>query len=1262
MDPSRLNAFRRSRWYKPLVWALTGFVIYVLLGFFALPPLIRWQMLKQLPIATKRQASIRQVKVNPLTLSLSIRGLALTEPDGRTFASWDDLYINFQSSSLFRWAWTFKEIRLVKPFGQIIMLPDGRLNFANMFDSSTKPAPAPSKKETSVPRVNIFELQVTNGFVALEDQTRRPPFHTEYRPINWILSNFSTRPGIATPYSFRAASDAGRSITWEGDLSVQPLSSLGHLVLTGIRLGRYQPYYEDFTHALVSTNGSADASIDYYFAASTNGTELIVTNGMVHVGHLQLLDPETSEAVAGLQSFDAREAQLNLRERTARLGNVKISEASALVRRKPNGHLNLLDLLTVREPATNSPPAPSTPTTPWTADVDALAIEKTTVTLEDLALPTPFKTKLDPFELSLKDFTTGTNSKGRYSFHLATESAKTVEGAGTLSINPPSSAGELKWAAVELKKYMPYAEAFFQGKLTAGQVAGQVPYTFLQSTNSLEAGVSNVSVTITGLELKAPGSDENVITIPRFAIEGVEASLSEHRARVASIKSEQGSVLCRRQHDGSINLLQLLAPAATNSTPANVSATNPTNSPGSSNESPAWTASVDDISIDNYTIKVEDQQPPKPATFLLDQLALNVKDASTLSNAPVSARLGLRFNETGAVALQAKATLEPRVADVQLDLTNIDLRAMQPYLEDYVRLGIVSGALGAGFDAHYQTADPAAAQVKVTGRVNIANFACTDEVASKEFMSWDDLAVSGIDADLEPTRLKVAEVKWVAPKTSVVIGADHKSNVASILKKEAADSTNAARPVAQSAPKQSASQTRAESIPIQVDAILLEQTSLSVVDESIEPHATMGIQELSGSIKGLSSESNTAADVNFAGKIDEHSPFAIIGRINPLATDLFADLAISNANTQLIPLSTYTAKYAGHPLNHGRLSTDLRYHVEGKQINAENKIYVDQLMLGPRNNSPDATSLPVKLGIALLKDSNGRITLDVPVQGRIDDPKFRIAPVVFKVLVDMITKAAASPFKLLGALVGGGGEELSFVKFYPGGTNVVEGELNKLGKLSKALAQRPGLSLEIEGAIDPVADREAIATQKLREQLKAKELQQLDSRGKAAQSVDSFQIPQEDYEQLLRETFAEKFGTNIAAILRTNQMALGATNKPTGRTDSNSARHPKQSAPKRFLAWVGLSGNHQSKAEKNLSKADRLALRQLTPQQMETMLANGVEVTRDDYRDLMSARAHLVQAWLEQSAQVSNERLLLNDPRPVDAAYQGESRVQLSLE
>lgn len=205
--------FKRSRWCKRVVWAAVVFLVYTLVGFLVLPPILKWQMLKRLPGVTKRQAAIRQVKFNPLVLSLTIRGLALTEPDGRPFASWDELYINFQASSLFRWAWTFKEIRLVRPCGEVILFNDGRLNFANMFESPPKPVPPPKPKRGGIPRVNIFGLEVTNGFVAFEDRTRHPRFRTEYRPINLDLTRFTTRPNSDVPYSFHAESDAA---AWTG--------------------------------------------------------------------------------------------------------------------------------------------------------------------------------------------------------------------------------------------------------------------------------------------------------------------------------------------------------------------------------------------------------------------------------------------------------------------------------------------------------------------------------------------------------------------------------------------------------------------------------------------------------------------------------------------------------------------------------------------------------------------------------------------------------------------------------------------------------------------------------------------------------------------------------------------------------------------------------------------------------------------------------------------------------------------------------------
>ncbi|HOW66714.1 MAG TPA: hypothetical protein PK256_15630, partial [Verrucomicrobiota bacterium] len=300
---------------------------------------------------------------------------------------------------------------------------------------------------------------------------------------------------------------------------------------------------------------------------------------------------------------------------------------------------------------------------------------------------------------------------------------------------------------------------------------------------------------------------------------------------------------------------------------------------------------------------------------------------------------------------------------------------------------------------------------------------------------------------------------------------------------------------------------------------------------------------------------------------------------------------------------------------------------------------------------------PLKLGVALLKDSNGRIELDVPVSGRLDDPQFSLGPIVLKIIVNMVVKAAASPFKLLGALVGGGGDELSFVQFTPGTTNVVEGELAKLGKLTTALAKRPALNLEIEGAIDPKSDRDALAKLKLRERLKAKRLQELSAKGRALESVDIFQIEPEESDRLLRAAFVEQFGTNIAEIIQTNLARLTATNQPAAAAQPQ----PKRSLLQRVTGIFGGRSGGQSKAEKRLSKADRQALGQATPELMEWLLVEKVAVADEEFRQLMTLRARWVQDWLVRNGQVAGDRLLLIAPKPVDAAYRGESRVNLSL-
>ena len=64
--------------------------------------------------------------------------------------------------------------------------------------------------------------------------------------------------------------------------------------------------------------------------------------------------------------------------------------------------------------------------------------------------------------------------------------------------------------------------------------------------------------------------------------------------------------------------------------------------------------------------------------------------------------------------------------------------------------------------------------------------------------------------------------------------------------------------------------------------------------------------------------------------------------------------------------------------------------IEDRKLAATNKLVLDQLTFGERVESPTATKLPVLLAVSLLKDRNGVINLDLPIEGTLDDPKFSV--------------------------------------------------------------------------------------------------------------------------------------------------------------------------------------------------------------------------------------------------------------------------------
>jgi hypothetical protein len=292
----------------------------------------------------------------------------------------------------------------------------------------------------------------------------------------------------------------------------------------------------------------------------------------------------------------------------------------------------------------------------------------------------------------------------------------------------------------------------------------------------------------------------------------------------------------------------------------------------------------------------------------------------------------------------------------------------------------------------------------------------------------------------------------------------------------------AGKGTAAAATSAAAAPTAAPAMPMSIKRIVLKSGQANFADLSVKPNFATGIQNLEGTVVGLSSKPNSRAKVDLRGSVDAFAPVSISGEVNVLSAALYTDLTMSFKNIELSTFNPYSGKFAGYNISKGKLTTELHYKVDGRKLDAQHHIIVDQLEFGDKTESKDAVSLPVKLAVALLKDRDGVIDLNLPVTGSLDDPQFKLAPIIWKVFVHILEKAVTAPFALLGSLFGGG-PDLQFVDFQPGAAELDPGATEKARTMVKALDSRPQLKIEIPIAVLGELDRPQLVEEKFQAQI-----------------------------------------------------------------------------------------------------------------------------------------------------------------------------------
>ncbi|MBG0775359.1 MAG: DUF748 domain-containing protein [Desulfovibrionaceae bacterium] len=383
-----------------------------------------------------------------------------------------------------------------------------------------------------------------------------------------------------------------------------------------------------------------------------------------------------------------------------------------------------------------------------------------------------------------------------------------------------------------------------------------------------------------------------------------------------------------------------------------------------------------------------------------------------------------------------------------------------------------------------------------------------------------------------PLDVRVRAVLLDKPEADFVVGADGVMNLSRALAPFGGNATaanaTAAGPVPEAAASASAEPAAASGAAVAADpaaagptvslgSLRLERGRVSFTDETLNPAYVTRVEGMHAVLNGLSTEPGERADFAFNATVDGHAPLRADGWVAAGDGRVSTDIGVHLANLEMNGLSAYTRKYIAYPLATGKLRADVRLQLDGPALDLDNRLLLEQLTLGEKVRSPDAPSLPIQLGLALLTDSAGNIDLDVPVSGRLDDPSFGLGKVIFGAIVNLFTKIVTAPFALLGNLFGGG-EETGFLIFAPGDAVLAASEAAKLDDVAAALAKRPRLRVEVVGFVDAEADRAALAERFFQLKIKRRKLLRM---GAKAEGLDAAQVAYtpEEYPELLTEAY-----------------------------------------------------------------------------------------------------------------------------------------------
>ncbi len=779
-----------------------------------------------------------------------------------------------------------------------------------------------------------------------------------------------------------------------------------------------------------------------------------------------------------------------------------------------DGVLNLAQLfkLPPGEPVKDAPPSK-----PFPLRIDQIKLADGYVHFQDQRPSEPIEFLYNTLNLELTNLSTLPEDNADMTLVAAGPAGGQIDWSGRISLVPITSEGKLKVTDGNMKAWWPYVRDALPLVLEQGTLNFNTDYK-LSLAKETQLELTNTAVSIAPFAMNAPDG-RPLVRLERLDVSETSIDLAKQLVTVGKIRSNKLETWAAREADGQLDWQKLFASQPKKPAPAAVKA--PAAAAGSAPEvaaqpaaapSKPWQVLLRDVQLRDYRVHLADKVPKEPVALELGPLNLDLQNFDSLNQSPFSLKLDTGLGKQGRITAAGEVNLTPVSAKLQVTTKDIDLRVAQSYISPFIRLELRSGMLGSELAVNLKSTEPLA--LGITGRVQVDQLQTLDTLKQRDFVKWQELVLEGLDFQLDD-HLTIAKVNLAQPYARFIINDDRTTNINDLLLPQ---------PAASSAPAAKTANAN-KPLAIRIGEVNINDGSANFADLSLTPNFSTAIQQLNGKIGTLDNRQSKPASVSIDGKVDRYAPVTIKGSLNPFDPMASLNIATSFKRVELTTLTPYSGKFAGFRIRKGRLNLDLHYLITKGQLKAENKVLIEQLQLGEKVDSPSAVDLPIRLAIALLKDTDGNISIELPVTGDLNSPQFSVMPIVWQTLRNLVLRAVQAPFKFIGGLIGGGSDsqDLGNVAFAPGSTELTPDAQQSLDKLTAALKARPALRLEIEGSSAETSDGPLIAQQRLEREYQATYYKILQRRGdKVPAQASQLQVPEDEKAPMLEGIYRDR--------------------------------------------------------------------------------------------------------------------------------------------